>query len=79
VSLVLALCVDGVLDDSSVQVMALAEHALADIPLKLLALVTLFHLGLLASSTGLLVGSIGQCSTLHVILWFRFFHIPIHK
>jgi hypothetical protein len=77
VSLVLALCIGRVLDDSSVQVMALAEHALADIPLKLLALATLSSLELLALSLGSLVESIGQCSTLHVILWFRLFHIPI--
>jgi hypothetical protein len=71
VSLVLALCVDRVLDDSSVQFMALVAHALADIPLEL------FSLGLLASSMGLIVDSIGQCSTLIVILRFRLFHTPI--
>jgi hypothetical protein len=79
VSEALALCVDGSLDDSSVQFLALAAHAHADIPLFLLALVTLFSLGLLASSTGLLVNSMEQCSNLHVISWSRFFRIPIHK
>jgi hypothetical protein len=51
--------------------MALVAHALADIPLEL------FSLGLLASSMGLIVDSIGQCSTLIVILRFRLFHTPI--
>jgi hypothetical protein len=51
VSLALALCVDGSLEDSSVQFLALAAHAHADIPLNLLALVTLFSIGLLAAST----------------------------
>jgi hypothetical protein len=59
VSVALALCVDESLDDSSVQFLVLAAHAHADIPLAPLALVTFFSLGLLVSSTGLLVDSMG--------------------
>ena len=58
-SLVLALCVGGTLDDSSVQFMALAAHALADIPLGFLALAKLSSFELLALSIGSLVESIG--------------------
>jgi hypothetical protein len=67
VSLVPVLGVGGALDDSSVQFLVLYAQAHADIPFFLLALVTLFFFGLLASSTGLLVDSMEQCSTLHVI------------
>ena len=66
------------LDDSSVQFLALYVHAHADIPLFLLPLGTLFNSGLLISSTGLLVDSIVQCSTLHVTLWFRLLHVTTH-
>jgi hypothetical protein len=79
VSLVPVLGVGGALDDSSVQFLALYAQAHADIPLFILPLVTLFSFGLLASSTGLLVDSMEQCSTIHVILWSRLLHVPIRK
>ena len=44
----LASCLGRALADSSSQVMALAEHALADIPLEFLALAKLFSSELLA-------------------------------
>jgi hypothetical protein len=50
VSIALVLCVDGSLDDSSVQFLALYAHAHADIPLFLLALVGLVAFEFLASS-----------------------------
>jgi hypothetical protein len=64
VSLALALCVDESLDDSSVQFLALAAHAQADIPLEILTLAKPLSFVPLASSMGSLVGSIGQCSIL---------------
>ena len=42
-------------------------------------LVTLSSLGLGASSMGLLVDSMDQCSTFCVILWVRLFYTSIHK
>jgi hypothetical protein len=68
VSLVLASCVDRALDDSSVQFMALAEHALADIPLEFLTLAKLLFSALSALELLWLVESMVWWSTLHDIL-----------
>jgi hypothetical protein len=79
VSLVPVLGVGGALDDSSVQFLALYAQAHADIPFFLLPLVTLSSFGLGASSIGLFVDSMEQCSTFYVILWFRLSYTLIHN
>ena len=57
-SLLLASCLGRTLAVSSFQVMALAEHALVDIPLELLALTKLFPFELMSLARLWLVESI---------------------